>query len=87
MVRGAQNCLPHLLKNKQGTSGIFALIFTSLISHYVDLRIIIETVISEPGQETPKMSVLSGCIRKGIKQANHLRTRFSFPPTTTRRAG
>ena len=55
IVSRAQSHLSHLLQNKQATSGIFAFIFTSLIRHDVDLRIVIETVISKPtsGQETP----------------------------------
>lgn len=48
MASRAQSHLSHLLENKQDPSGIFAFIFTSLITHDVDLRIVIETVISQP---------------------------------------
>lgn len=63
MASRAQSHLSHLLENKQDPSVIYAFVFTSLIAHNVDLRIAIETVISQPasGQDTPKMSVLSDC--------------------------
>lgn len=47
MASRAQSHLSHL-ENKQDPSGIFAFIFTSLIAHNVDLRIVIETLISQP---------------------------------------
>lgn len=89
MASRAQSHLSHLLENKQDPSGIFAFIFTSLITHNVDLRIVIETVISQPtsAQETPKMSVLNDCLKNNFKQANNIHMQFSFPPTSFRRAG
>lgn len=89
MASRAQSHLSHLLENKQDPSGIFAFIFASLIAYDVDLRIAIETVISQPtsGQETPKMSVLSDCCKNYFKQANNIQMQFSFPLTSSRRAG
>lgn len=70
MVSRAPIHLSHLLQNKQDTSGIFSFIFTSLITHYVNLWIVIETVISKTtsGQETSAMSVLF--FKSRIKQAS-----------------
>lgn len=88
MASRAQSRLSHLLQNKQDTSGILAFIFTSLISHDVDVSMVIKTVISKPtpGQASPKMSLLSGCFKNRIKQASDLRE-VSLPCPTTRRAG
>lgn len=89
MESRAQSHLSHLLENKQDPSVIFAFVFTSLIAHNVDLRIAIETVISQPasGQDTPKMSVLSDCYKNHFKQTNNIHIWFSFPPIPSRRAG
>lgn len=75
MASRAQSRLSRLLQNKQDTSGIFAFIFTSLLSHDVDVSMVIKTVISKPtpGQASPKMSLLSGCFKNRIKQASDLR--------------
>lgn len=75
MASRAQSRLSRLLQNKQDTSGIFAFIFTSLLSHDVDVSMVIKTVISNPtpGQASPKMSLLSGCFKNRIKQASDLR--------------
>lgn len=87
MASRAQSHLSHLLENKQDP-GTFAFIFTCLISHNVDLGIVIETVISQPtsGQETPKMSVLSDCYESHFKKANNIHIWFPFPPTPSRQA-
>lgn len=89
MASRAQSHLSHLLENKQDPSVIFAFVFTSLIAHNVDLRIVIETVISQPasGQDTAKMSVLSDCYKNHFKQANNIHIWFSFSPIPSRRAG